>query len=216
MPYENKFENKSGILLSRKISGENNLIITLFLKDLGILRVTAHGAQSGTRFGGKTEPLISGSFHLRLSQRTHGYVLEDVEIFDDMLFLRSRHEALFKAIEWIKLIKKYLPYENPDNILLANLYYSMKLLYECDIPVDAVNFRFIWRWLYNWGLAPDFREFFMSKNYFKISEKKTLYYLSKLDVNSTRKLFSNEVIKNLNSRFYKTASKLIIKFLNEK
>ena len=130
--------------------------LTLFLKRLGIVYVSAPGAAGGkVRFGGATEPLVWGAFALYRTRDEAGKLyLKSVDVADDMLLLRSRPEALFTVARWFKLLLRHLMEAHADDGLLANLYWNMRLL--CGgLPVKAAEWRFIWRWLKSWGLAPD-------------------------------------------------------------
>jgi len=154
------FESASGVVLNRRVTGEGDLNLTLFLKGLGIAYASAKGAAGGrVRFGGATEPLVWSSFALYRPKDDGGKLyLRSVDVADGMLPIRSRPEALFAAVRWFKLLKRHLMAGYADNGLLANLYWNMKLLCG-DWPVEAVEWRFMWRWLKAWGLAPDISEF---------------------------------------------------------
>jgi DNA repair protein RecO (recombination protein O) len=152
------FLSASGVVLNRRVAGEGDLLLTLFLKGSGMIFASARGGGAGTvRFGGGTEPLMWGIFSLYEGRggRRH---LKSADSADDMLKLRSRPEALFAAVRWAKLLMRRLPPEHPSDELLANFYWSMKLLND-GFPAAAAEWRFLWRWLKNWGLAPDLSEF---------------------------------------------------------
>ena len=153
------FESASGVVLNRRVTGEGDLNITLFLKKLGVVYVSAKGAASGkVRFGGATEPLIWGAFALYRPRDESGRLyLKSVDVADDMLALRSRPEAIFVAARWSKLLMRRLMEGHAADDLLANLYWSMKLLCG-NLPVEVAEWRFMWRWLKAWGLAPDIFE----------------------------------------------------------
>ncbi len=145
----------SGVVLARARTGESGLWLTLFLRGEGVLRATAPGAESGhVRFGGGTEPFVWGTFQLHRG-RAGGLCLSGVDIADDMLSLRKRPEALYTAVRWSRLVKRFLPFEYPADVLLANLYWNMRLLSVPAVPPAAAAWRFLWRWLEDWGLAPD-------------------------------------------------------------
>ena len=137
--------------------------LTLFLKKLGVVYVSAKGAAGGkVRFGGATEPLVWGAFALYKPRDDGGKLyLKSIDVADDMLSLRSRPEALFAAARWAKLLMRRLMEGHADDELLANLYWSMKLLCG-NLPVEVAEWRFMWRWLKAWGLAPDVFE--LAKN----------------------------------------------------
>ncbi|MCR4817767.1 MAG: DNA repair protein RecO [Fretibacterium sp.] len=145
----------SGVVLARTRMGESGLWLTLFLKGEGLLRASAPGAESGhVRFGGGTEPFVWGTFQLHKG-RAGGICLSGVDIADDMLPLRKRPRALYMAVRWARLIKRFLPSDYPADTLLANLYWNMRLLSAPSVPPAAAEWRFLWRWLEDWGLAPD-------------------------------------------------------------
>ena len=153
------FESASGVVLKRRIAGEGDLNLTLFLKGLGIAYISAKGAGGGkVRFGGATEPLVWGAFTLYRPRDDGGKLyLKSVDVADDMLALRNRPEALFAAARWSKLLLRHLMEGHADDDLLANLYWNMKLL--CGVlPAEIVEWRFMWRWLKTWGLAPEISE----------------------------------------------------------
>lgn len=145
----------SGVVLSRGTGGEGGLRLTLFLKGQGLTWASAPGAASGrVRFGGGTEPLVWGTFQLHRG-RGGGLCLSGVDVADDMLPLRRRPKALLAAVHWAKLLRRWLLVEHPDDGLLANLYWNMRLLSSPKVPEEAAGWRFLWRWLLAWGLAPD-------------------------------------------------------------
>ena len=146
-----------GVVLARARVGEGGLWMTLFLKGQGLLRASAPGAESGrVRFGGGTEPFVWGTFQLHRG-RAGGLCLSGVDIVDDMYPLRKRPEALRTAVRWARLVKRFLIFEHPADELLANLYWNMRLLSVPHVPPAAAEWRFLWRWLEEWGLAPDLR-----------------------------------------------------------
>jgi DNA repair protein RecO (recombination protein O) len=132
--------------------------MTLFLKGEGKVFVSARGGGAGrVRFGGGTEPLMWGVFAL-YEGREGRRSLKAADAADDMLKLRRRPDAIFAAVRWAKLLTRRLPPEHPSDELLANFYWSMKLL-DGGFPAAAAEWRFLWRWLKNWGLAPDWSAF---------------------------------------------------------
>jgi DNA repair protein RecO (recombination protein O) len=154
------FHSASGVVLSRRIVGEGDLFLTLFLKGMGMIVASARGAATGkVRFGGGTEPLVWGTFTLYQGKGSEGRkYLKSVDVADDMLKLRSSAHALFTAVHWAKLLMRHLLEGHPSDDLLANLYWNMKLLNDGEIPLDVVKWRFLWRWLKSWGLAPELAE----------------------------------------------------------
>lgn len=145
----------SGVVLARTAVGEGDLLLTLFLKGRGVVRASARGAAAGrVRFGGGTEPLVWGSFRLHRG-RSGGVYLSAADVADGMILLRRRPESLRTAIGWSRLLMRHLMAEHPADDLLANLYWNMRLLAGARVPPEAAEWRFLWRWLLAWGLAPD-------------------------------------------------------------
>jgi DNA repair protein RecO (recombination protein O) len=151
------FQPASGTVLNRRIAGEGDLLLTLFLRGTGTVFASARGGGAGkVRFGGGTEPLVWGAFSLYESKgRRH---VRSVDVADAMPRLRGKPEALLAAARWARLLTRRLPMEHPDDQLLANLYWCMKLLDE-GFPAPAAEWRFLWRWLKSWGLAPGWEAF---------------------------------------------------------
>ena len=203
------FFNASGVILYRNLSGEKNLWLKLFLKNIGIVNVTSKKTRSNA------EPFLWGNFNLKKKQKTTNYLIEDFEVVDDMLFLRKRHNALFTAAKWFKIIIKHLISGQPDNELLANLYWSMQLLKEPKVPVDVSDWKFLWQWLTSWGLAPDLVNFHKENN-FNHDEIIILTQVSILNIKGVIDLFSGKLSSNIRKNSFKIATGLAERFFNEK
>ena len=178
---------------------------------MGIAYVSAKGAAGGkVRFGGATEPLVWGTFVLYRPRDDIGRLyLKSVDAADDMLTLRSKPNALLAAARWSKLLIRHLMEGHADDDLLANLYWNMKLLCS-SLPIYAVQWRFIWRWLKIWGLAPDVSKCAVGTD----SEIELLRFVS---IAKTSKLESFEKIELLEScrRLFIDASRRAEEFLKE-
>ncbi|MBR2208876.1 MAG: hypothetical protein IJ859_08750 [Synergistaceae bacterium] len=206
---EGNFLKASGVILYREISGEKNLWLKLFLKEFGLVNVTAR------RSNGDTEPFIWGKFELKKKKNSVNYYVNEIEVFDDMLPIRERREAILTTLQWTRLIKKFLTTEQADDDLLANLYWSMKLLEEPRVPIEVSNWKFLWRWLESWGLAPDLVNFYSSQK-FNHDEIILLTQISLLNVKGVIDLFSKKLNPNIRENSLKIAAKLAEKFLIEK
>ena len=206
---EGNFLKVSGIILYRDISGEKNLWLKLFLKEFGIVNVT------GRRSSGDTEPFIWGKFGLRKKKNSSNYYVDEIEVVDDMLPIRKHRASILTVLKWTRLISKFLTSEQADDDLLANLYWSMKLLEEPQVPVEVSNWKFLWRWLDSWGLAPDLVNFYSSQR-FNHDEIVLLTQISLLNVKGVINLFSNKLNPNLRENSFKIAAELAEKFLIEK
>ena len=209
MPYGDTYLTGSGTLLARDVSGYTNFWVKLFLKDVGIIYTTA------PRASGETEPFIWGHFYLKKKSKGKGYYIFDTEILDDMFFIRKSKQTILTSFKWTNAILKYLLPEHPDNNLLANLYWSMKLLSAKHIPIEAIDWRFTWKWLEGWGLAPDLVSFHSSKN-FNRAEIILLTQISMLNVQGVMELFTKPLDKEIRENVFKVASRLAEGFLIEK
>jgi len=144
-----------GTVLRRKISADGDMVLDLFLKGLGRLPVYARGGGRGSvRFGGATEPLVWGDFEIYKSGKGGRLILRSVEVKYDALKLRNSKDVILTALNWIKMLLMYLDEGRADDKVLSCFYWGLKLLEE-GVPVEIADWRFIWRWLNIWGLAPE-------------------------------------------------------------
>lgn len=199
----------SGVILSRKIYGENSHYLTLFLKQYGII----NAAVSSRSYSGDKEPLIWAAFKLRKKSRSKNYFIEDADIKDDMLALRKSGGQIITALKWCGLIIKHLEPSQPDDALLNNLYWNMKLLCEIYIPAEVLNWRFIYGWLSVWGLTPDVDTILASKR-FTQNETALLSFTAQSNTKEVKEFFSTH--KNIPAEFFSTAFNLSLRLLNEK
>lgn len=148
-----RFIKRTGVVLSRANLLHGNSTATIFLRDSGVVRVFVHGGSRGVRrFGASLEPLIWG--HFQMYQSRHQMYIKEIDVTDDMWKLRHRPMALRPALVWSRLLIRNLLEGYPYNDVLALFYWALKAL-EAGVDPDAVGARFMWRWLYNWGVAPD-------------------------------------------------------------
>jgi len=149
------YHSAVGTVLRRKISAEGDMSLDLFLKDFGRLPVFIHGGGRGSvRFGGATEPLVWGNFELYKSGKSSRLLLRSVDVKYDALKLRNSKEVILTAFNWIKMLLLYLEEGRADDKVLSCYFWGLKLL-EDGVPVEIADWRFIWRWLHIWGLAPE-------------------------------------------------------------
>lgn len=205
---EGSFLKTSGVILYRDRSGEKNLWMKLFLKEFGIVNVTTR------LFGGDTEPFIWGNFYLRKKRYSMNYYVEDIEVTDDMYYIRDRRDSIVASIKLAEMVSKFLTREQPDDDLLANLYWSMKLLEDKRVPIEATIWKFLWRWLENWGLAPELVSFYSSQR-FNHEEIILLTQISLLNVKGVIKLFTGKINPNVRRNSLKIAAELAERFLIE-
>ena len=133
------------------------MTLDLFLKGFGRLQVYARGGGRGSvRFGGATEPLVWGDFEFYRSGRSGRLILRSVEVkyAAFALKLRNSKDVILTALSWIKMLIIYLEEGRADDKVLSCFYWGLKLLEE-GVPVEVADWRFVWRWLNIWGLAPE-------------------------------------------------------------
>ena len=131
------------------------MVLDLFLKGFGRLPVFIRGGGRGSvRFGGATEPLVWGDFELYKSGKGGRLILRSVEVKYDALKLRGSKRLILTAINWAKMLIMYLEEGRADDKVLSCFYWGLKLLEE-GVPVEIADWRFVWRWLNIWGLAPE-------------------------------------------------------------
>ncbi len=142
----------SGVVLRREVSAEGNVSLYLFLKEKGPVWVSAPGASRGrVRFGGAIEPLVWANFNLY--KGTHRFYLQSADVKEDFWSLRSDSGKILRMLEWDRLLCEHLVPGLPCDEVLALFYWSGVLLKE-DVHPHVVEWRFLWKWLYNWGIAP--------------------------------------------------------------
>lgn len=205
-----------GVNLSRKEFGDDTLWIKLFLRGYGILTATAPSFDSGRRhFGGDSEPFVWAEFTLKKKQKSPNYFIEDIDAKDDMLAIRWGNPPILAAFRFSNLVLKYLMPGQPDNPLLNNLYWNMKLLTYRNIPVFAAEWRFVWSWLKEWGLAPELVDFHRHMK-FSHDEIVLLTKLSRLNHEGVKQMFSMPLGLTIRENALKIAVKLAVQFLDEK
>ena len=151
------YHSVAGTVLRRKISAEGDMVLDLFLKGVGRLPAFARGGGRGSvRFGGATEPLVWGDFELYKSGKGRRLILRSVEVKYEAfaLKLRNSKDVILTALSWIKMLIMYLEEGRADDKVLSCFYWGLKLLEE-GVPVEVADWRFVWRWLKIWGLAPE-------------------------------------------------------------
>jgi len=142
----------SGIILKRAITAEGGGSIFLFSRQHGTLWASAPGCMRGkVRFGGSIEPLVFGRFQIySSSSRTY---LKSVDVKEDFWGIRKSPASLQRAFRWFSFVSDLLPVLTPDNELLKNLFWSLKLLEKGCHP-ELAEHRFLRRWCGIWGVDP--------------------------------------------------------------
>ena len=204
-----EFVRAKGVILTREDKGENLLWSTLFLEGEGIVSV------SSKNFMGDSEPFVWGYFDLQRRKRSRYYFMFDTDIKDSMLKIRRGLEPLKTAFDVVRALLKYLPREHPDDELLVNLYWSMKLLTMPAVPPSAAYWRFLWLWLSEWGLAPEITAFHSDKG-FTNEEVSLLSQLAILTYTGVIQLFTSKLDTTIRENIFRVASSIAITLLNEK
>ena len=198
-----------GVVLYRENRGENLLWSTVFLQGIGMTGV------SSKNFMGDSEPFVWGEFYFQRIRNSTRYFMFDTDIKDTMFRLRRRgFEPLQAAFMFVKAVMKYLPYEQPDDDLLVNLYWSMKLLTFRTVPPSAAHWRFIWRWLNEWGLAPEL-EGFCSEGNFLEEEFYLLSQVASITPKAVEELFLGKINPNVRQNVFKVAVKKSMAFFSQ-
>ena len=130
-----------------------------------------------------------------------------------MLALRKSREQILTALKWCRLITKYLEPSQPDDDLLANLYWNMKLLANIAVPFYAADWRFLRRWLSIWGLAPEYKSF-LARNRFTDDEILILSFVAQSDTKRVIEFFSRH--KDIPAEIFMRALDLSARLLNVK
>ncbi len=202
------FITVKGVTLSREPCGENNLLVKLFLEGEGIVSLTSR------HFMGDSEPFLWAYYDLQKKTRSRNYFVTDIDVRDDMLAIRRSLQTIKAAFRWVDLLIKHLPFEQPDDALLAILYWNMKILATPSVPYYVPDWRFLWQWLELWGLAPDIVNFHASKR-FNDEEISLLIQISNLNAKGVIKLFASPINTNVRENVFIIAAKLAVKFLSE-
>jgi len=105
------------------------------------------------RFGGATDPLVWGTFHIY--RGPNRWYLRDVDVRKDFLLLRKHPSRIRRAAEWAASLVRYTLPGHASDDLLPIFYWSLCVLESGRLREDLAGWRFYWRWLRNWGLAPD-------------------------------------------------------------
>ncbi len=202
------FLTAKGVTLSREISGENKLWVRLFLQGEGVVSL------SSKNFKGDSEPFIWAVYSFRKIAKSAKYLVDDIDVKDDMLALRRSRETILTARKWADLLTKYMPHEQPDDDLLNILYWNMKLLATQSVPYYVPAWRFMWQWIHSWGLAPEIEDFYGTKN-FSRDDINLLVQIFSLNAEGVIKIFTSKIDVN-DKNIFTSAAKLALKFLRQK
>ena len=214
---EELYINSEGVILSLKSYGDKSIYAELFIMDHGRLYASMqHYSPQKKIISRELQQFLWGNFELIKNKRTHKYYIKDINIISDPSNININRNSLYAALRWSKILERYLPYRHADNDLLINLRDNMKLLEHPKIvPVRAAEFRLIWLWLKEWGLAPDLIDFYSSKG-FNEPEIILLTQIQGLDAENVIKLFSYKLNGNIRQNSLNIAVKLAVTFFQQK
>ena len=198
-----------GVILHREDRGENRLWSIVFLQGIGMVGV------SSKNFAGDSETFVWGEFYFRKIKNSTRYFMYDTDIKDTMLQLRRKGlETLQTAFMFVKAIMKYLPYEHSDDDLLVNLYWCMKLLTFWAVPPSAAHWRFVWKWLTEWGIAPELEEFCLAGKFLK-EEFELLSQVAGMTPKAVTELFLGKINPNIRENVFRVAVNNAERFLDQ-
>ena len=202
------FLTAKGVTLQREISGENKLWVRLFLQGEGVVSL------SSKNFKGDSEPFVWAIYSFRKMARSAKYLVDDIDVKDDMFRLRRSRETILTAQKWAALLAKFMPHEQPDDDLLNILYWNMKLLATPPVPFSVPDWRFLWQWIELWGLAPDIVTFHEANN-FSRDEIHLMIQVSTLNADGVIRLFTVPLAIRIRENIFTVAAKLAAKFLRQ-
>ncbi len=204
-----EYVTAKGVILARVDRGENSLWSTVFLQNIGMVGV------SSKNFAGDSEPFVWGEFYFQRMRKSSRYFMFDTDIKDTMLRIRRRNlETLKTAFLFVNAVMKYLPYEQPDDDLLVNLYWSMKLLTFRAVPPSAAHWRFVWRWLNEWGIAPELKAFCSAGNFLN-EEFDLLSQVADSTPKTVEELFLGKINPNIRENVFKVAVTNAVRYLDQ-
>ncbi|MBR4401267.1 MAG: DNA repair protein RecO [Synergistes sp.] len=143
----------TGTVLLRRDSAKEGQSVLIFMRELGPRWITAPRANAKNRFGGATEPLTWARYSLY--QSPSRLYLQEAEVKEDFITLRRSGSSLLCAARLYKLTSREAPAACENDALLRALWNAMVQLKE-GCPADAVEFRYVWKFLNTMGLAPSY------------------------------------------------------------
>lgn len=147
------FYKLTGVVLRRRETSEGDIRLYILFRKHGPLWVIAPGAARGRRrFGGGTEPLIWGYFGCYQSPKQ--LYLREIEVKEDLWEIRKDPGKLERAMNWARLLVEHLLPGYPCDEVLSVFYDSLYLL-DKGLDGSLLEWRFLYRWMKNWGVAPD-------------------------------------------------------------
>ncbi|MGI5959096.1 MAG: DNA repair protein RecO [Massiliimalia sp.] len=145
-----------GIVLRHRNIGENDRILVLFTKDLGVIEASARGVKRlKSPLAGATQVLCYSSFCLYQGKR--GYTVDSAEMISSFYELRLDAAKLSLAVYFCDLLYALHPFAEKENSwnCLRLLLNSLALLERDKKPMDLLKAIYELRLLSLCGFMPD-------------------------------------------------------------
>lgn len=152
MPSRERSRKVEGIILRRQRSGEADRLLTVFTRELGKIRVVAHGVRKvQSRKAGHLEPFMQTS--MVLAQGREWWVITQAETINAFYALRAELEMTGYAAYVIELMDKFT-YEDGPNPPLYRLVLETLQHLEAGDPLFVVSHFYEIRLLDLMGFRP--------------------------------------------------------------
>lgn len=144
----------SGIVLNSRPMGELDRIVEIFSEDIGRIQGVAKGARSfKNRFGGSLEPFTLCRLNLFKKNNNTLHRIESADIIESFRTLREDLSLLLHASCMIDTLRKLVPLEDPNKIVLSLLHKSLERLAAGD-PAEKILSYYQIRLLHISGVGP--------------------------------------------------------------
>lgn len=144
----------TGIVLNSRPMGELDRIVEIFSEDIGRIQGVAKGARSfKNRFGGSLEPFTLCRLNLFKKNNNTLHRIESADIIESFRTLREDLSLLLHASCMIDTLRKLVPLEDPNKIVLSLLHKSLERLAAGD-PAEKILSYYQIRLLHISGVGP--------------------------------------------------------------
>lgn len=143
-----------GIILNSRPMGEWDRIVEIFSEDMGRIQGVAKGARSfKNRFGGSLEPFTYCRLNLFRKRNGTLYRIESADIIQSFQKIRDDLSLLLHASCVVDVLRKLVPFEEPNKIIFSLLHKSLRRI-EAGDPPDKILFYYQIRLLKISGVGP--------------------------------------------------------------
>lgn len=144
----------TGIVLNSRPMGELDRIVEIFSEDIGRIQGIAKGARSfKNRFGGSLEPFTLCRLNLFKKNNNTLHRIESADIIESFHTLREDLSLLLHASCMVDTLRKLVPLEDPNRVILSLLYKSLERLAAGD-PAEKILSYYQIRLLHISGVGP--------------------------------------------------------------